>query len=111
MQVKKKITISTTTIVEPTGVPTRMETRIPVNEQNTDNVAEQTVTVLKLLKILIADNAGKITKAEISREPTRFIASTIITATMTANKRLYNSAFVPVACAKLSSKVTAKILL
>ena len=36
----------------------------------------------------IADRAGKITSAEISREPTRFIASTIITPTTTAIRRL-----------------------
>ena len=59
----------------------------------------------------MADSAGKITSAEISSEPTRFIASTMTTATMTAISRLYRSAFVPTALAKSSSKVTAKILL
>jgi hypothetical protein len=111
IQAMKKATISTATIVEPTGAEARMETRMPVSAQNTDSIAEQIVTALKLLNILIADNAGKITKAETNKEPTRFMASTTITATTTAIKRLYNFAFVPVACAKLSSKVTAKILL
>ena len=59
----------------------------------------------------MADSAGKITSAEISSEPTRFIASTITTAMMMAISRLYRSAFVPTALAKFSSKVTAKILL
>jgi len=88
-----------------------MEISIPVNAQNTDTIAEQIVTLLKLLKILIADNGGKITRAETSKDPTRFMARTTITATITAMSKLYIPAFVPVACAKLSSKVTAKILL
>ena len=57
------------------------------------------------------DKAGKITSAEISSEPTRFMARTMITATISAIRRLYALAFVPVAFAKFSSKVTAKILL
>ena len=61
--------------------------------------------------MLIADKAGKITRAEISSDPTRFIASTIITAIITAIKRLYLLVLVPVADAKFSSKVTANILL
>jgi len=111
MQAIINATILTATIVEPTGVPPRIETSMPVSAQNTDNIEEQTVTPLKLLKILIADNAGKITKAETRREPTRFMASTTITATITAINKLYNPTFVPIDCAKLSSKVTAKILL
>lgn len=46
------------------------------------------VTLRKLLNIRMADSAGKITSAEISREPTRFIASTMMTATTTAISRL-----------------------
>ena len=57
------------------------------------------------------DRAGNIIKADISSEPTRFIASTIITAVITAISRLYLSAFIPLAFAKLSSNVTANILL
>ena len=83
-----KPAISTATIVEPTGVPTRIEIIIPSNEQTTPNIAEQIVTDLKLLKTLIADRAGKITSAEMRSEPTRFIARTIITAIITAIIRL-----------------------
>ena len=45
-------------------------------------------TLRKLLNIRIADSAGKITSAEISSEPTRFIARTMITATTIAISRL-----------------------
>lgn len=75
-------------MVEPTGVPTRIEMMIPRKAHITERTAEKTVTALKLLKSLMADKAGKITKAEMSSDPTRFIASTMITATTTATRRL-----------------------
>ena len=80
-------------------------------EQTTETAAEQIVTERKLLKTLIAERAGKITRAEIKREPTRFIARTIITAIIIAITRLYAELWVPTAVAKFSSKVTQKILL
>ena len=55
--------------------------------------------------------ALRFTKAEIRRDPTRFMANTMITATTMDNSRLYSPALVPVAREKSSSKVTAKILL
>lgn len=103
--------ISTATIVEPTGVPTRIEISIPSNEQVTEMTAEQIITDLKFLNTRMAESAGKMTNAEISNEPTRFIANTMMIATMTAINRLYAPAFVPTAREKFSSKVTAKILL
>lgn len=54
----------------------------------TDNTTEQIVTDKNDLNIRIADNAGKIINAEISSDPTRFIASTMITAVITAINRL-----------------------
>ena len=83
-----KTTTSTATIVEPTGVPVRMDISMPAREDTTDRIAESIVTCLKLRKILIADRAGKITSADMSNDPTRFIASTMITAMMTAIRRL-----------------------
>ena len=58
----------------------------------------------------MAEIAGKIINAEISREPTSFIASTITVAVIIAIIKLYLSALIPVALAKFSSNVTAKIL-
>ena len=78
----------TATMVEPTGVPARMEIKSPETELNTDTRALHTVTLLKLLKTRIADSAGKITNALIKREPTRFMARTIITAIIQAMTRL-----------------------
>ena len=79
---------STATIVEPTGVPASIEIMIPTSAQIIDDTAEKIVTLLKLFKMLIADNAGNITKADISKEPTKFIARTIITAITVAISRL-----------------------
>ena len=112
--IRKKIkntTISTATIVGPTGVPATMDINKPEAAQNTEIIAELMVTDLKLLNTRIALNAGKMIKADINNEPTRFIARTIMIAVTTAINRLYKLAFTPVALAKFSSKVTAKILL
>ena len=65
-----------------------METRIPRSAETTAKSAEAIVTLRKVRKIRMAESAGKMTSAEIRREPTRFIARTIITATMTEIKRL-----------------------
>ena len=75
-----KATISTATIVQPTGVAVIIEIAIPVIEHIPDNIAEHIVTNLNVLNILIADKAGKIIRAEISNEPTKVIAKTITTA-------------------------------
>ena len=98
-------------MVDPTGVENKIEIIIPISAQLTEITAEQMITLLKFKNILIADNAGKIIKAEIKSDPTRFIPRTIIIAITMAIKRLYLSAFTPVAFAKFSSNVTAKILL
>lgn len=98
-------------MVEPTGVDINIDTIIPTNAHITEIIPEQITTPLKFCIILIEDNAGKIIKAEIKREPTKFIDSTMITAMTIAIRRLYLSAFIPVALAKFSSNVTVKILL
>ncbi len=97
-------------MVDPTGVPARMEITMPKKAQHTDKTAAHTVTDKKCLNNCMAHRAGKITKAEISKDPTKFMASTMITATIMAIKKLYSDVFMPVAFAKFSSKVTAKIL-
>ena len=99
------------TIVEPTGVPATIATRIPRTAQNTEKIAAKIVTDLKLLNRSIEETAGKIISAEIRRVPTRFIARTMITATITAMKKLYSRVLIPLALEKPSSKVIAKILL
>ena len=76
------------TIVEPTGVPNKMAIRRPTTAQMTEKIAAMTVTFLKLLDSLIADSAGKTSKAVIKSEPTRFIARTIMMAVMIAIMRL-----------------------
>ena len=41
-------------MVEPTGVPARIATRIPISEQTTEITAAATVTEKKLLKMRMA---------------------------------------------------------
>lgn len=82
-----------------------------MNAHITEKIAEKIVTALKLLKIFNVVNVGKIINADISSDPTRFMPSTTITAITTEINKLYSSVFVPVAFAKFSSNVTAKILL
>ena len=102
--------MSIATIVEPTGVPARIATRIPTSEQMTEMIAAATVTEKKLLNTRIAESAGNTTNAETSNAPTRFMARTMMTAMMMAMRRLNEVTFTPVARAKFSSKVIAKIL-
>lgn len=111
MQKTKKTHIFAVTIVAPTGVPHRSDIKNPVPAQNTAVTAEQIITLLKLRNIRMAVIDGNIISAEISSEPTRLMARTIITAVITAIIRLYMSAFIPVAFEKFSSNVTANILL
>ena len=80
--------MSTATMVGPTGVEASIDATIPAREQSTEIIAAQMITPLKLLNMRIAERAGKIMSADIRREPTRFMARTMITAVITAIKRL-----------------------
>ena len=84
-------------MVEPTGVPARIATTMPISEQITDMVAAATVTEKKLLNTRMAESAGNTTRADTRSAPTRFMASTIIVATMTAISRLKSAVLTPVA--------------
>lgn len=83
-----KTIISTATIVDPTGVPARIEIINPKIEHITETKDAQIVTDLKLLNNLMAERDGKITRAEIKSEPTRFMARTITTAIIMAITKL-----------------------
>lgn len=102
--------MSAKTIVGPTGVPAIIDAKMPTAVQETDKIAEHIVTDLNDLKMRMALNAGKIIKAEISNEPTRFIAKTMMTAVTTAINKLYKFVLTPVALANDSSNVTANNL-
>lgn len=110
MQNNAKAIISAATTVEPTGVENRIDARIPVAAQITDNTAEQIITLRKLLNTRIAETAGNTISADVSNEPARFIARTIITAHITAISILKTPTLMPVDAAKLSLKVMANIL-
>lgn len=75
-------------MVEPTGVSKRIDERMPNIAQKTDITAEKRMTDLKFLKRRMDERAGKMIRAEIKREPTRFMARTITMAIITAIKRL-----------------------
>ena len=80
--------MSTTAMVGPTGVEARIATIIPKTAQAVDMHAESRTVPLKVLERRIAASAGKIISAEVRSEPTRFIASTMSTAVITARGRL-----------------------
>ena len=84
----KNTAMSAVTIVEPTGVEKSMEAIMPIPAHITDITEEHIITLLKLLKTRIAEREGKIISADMSSEPTRFMASTIISAVITAMSRL-----------------------
>ena len=96
-----KMRIYIVTIVEPTGVEVNIDIIIPNTAPNTERIAEYIITDLKLVITLIADKAGNTKRAVISSEPTRFIASTIITAVITAIIRLYTLVFLHAQWAKI----------
>ena len=75
-------------MVEPTGVSKRIDERMPNIAQKTDITAEKRMTDLKFLKSRMDERAGKMIRAEIKREPTRFMARTITMAIIMAIKRL-----------------------
>lgn len=75
-------------MVEPTGVSKRIDEMMPNIAQKTDITAEKRMTDLKVLKSRMDERAGKMIRAEIKREPTRFMARTITMAIITAIKRL-----------------------
>ena len=85
---RMKTTISMHTIVAPTGVEARIDNRIPTEEQNTEITADATMTARKLFSILMAERAGKMISADMSSEPTSFMASTITDAVTIAIRRL-----------------------
>lgn len=82
------IKISTATIVAPTGVELRIEIISPLDAHVTEIIPLQIITDLKFLNTRMAERAGKTTRAEIKREPARFIASTIIIDVIIAITRL-----------------------
>ena len=84
----RKLTMFTATIVAPTGVPSRIDINIPNAAQKTDTITEHIVTALKFLKTRIEQRAGNIISAEIKSAPTKFMATTMTIAIITARKRL-----------------------
>ena len=76
----RNVTRSATTMVGPMGEAIKSDAVIPTNAWNKEMQAAQTVTCLNVLKMRIAERAGKITKADTKSAPKRFIATTTVTA-------------------------------
>ena len=123
MSVKtKKTMMLSATIVEPIGNVLPLNPKndlykenvicknIAVTKHKSEIIAEEMVTDLNVLNILIDVKAGKIISAETSNEPTSFIAITMMIAITIATIKLYTLVLTPVARAKPSSNVMAKIL-
>ena len=87
--------MSAATTVQPTGEDKIIDADIPIAVQIIENTAEHMTTFLKLLNMRIAEIAGNIISADISSDPTRFMAITITTAVITAMSILYASVFTP----------------
>ena len=82
---------------------------MPSTKHTTDTIDEHTTTDLKLRHSRIAVSAGKMMRLDISSAPIMRMPITTVTAVNTAMTVLYSCYFVPVARAKVSSKVTANI--
>lgn len=83
----------------------------PIMKDNIETKRDVKTTDLKLLQIRIAVKVGNIITPEIKTAPIILIPTTIVIAVKRDIITLYNSALIPVAFAKFSSNVMAKILL
>ena len=101
----------TITMLAPGVVFISRAVNIPIKKLTTDIIADVITTPLKLLHTLIAVRVGITIRLDIKSEPIIIIPRTTVTAVSTAKIILYIPEFTPVAFAKFSSKVTAKILL
>ena len=110
-QNSEKTIILISTTLAPVGVAYIYEMTIPVKKQSIEITAEQTVTLLNFLNRRIELKAGKIIRLEINTAPMIRIPSTMVRAVKKAMSILYSPVFIPLAFAKVSSKVTANNLL
>ena len=78
----------TKTTVAPAGVSKTNDKKMPTTKQTTEDIADVTVTLLKLLQILIELSAGKIIRLEMRTVPMSFIPTTIVTAVKSAIRAL-----------------------
>lgn len=101
----------TATTLAPAGIEKMKDTQSPVKKHTTETIADIVTTVLNVLQTRIAVSAGKITILEMSIAPMILMPITIVIAVRSAISVLYIPVCVPVAFAKVSSNVTAKILL
>ena len=98
-----------TTILAPVGADHIKEATSPIKKQITESIADEIVTLRKLLNTRIDVNTGKIIRLEIIIAPIKRIPTTIVKAVSNAIMRLYFDEDIPPAVAKGSSNVTANM--
>ena len=81
-QIAKTKTLTQTTVA-PTGVENKIEAMMPVNAQKIPITPDDITTEKKLLNILSAERTGNTISADIRRDPTSCMLSTITTAMIT----------------------------
>ncbi len=110
LNIRKAARFVTTTLA-PAGIEKLYDMTIPAVKQIMDIIEEQIITNRKLFPIRMDVSAGNIIRLEIRSAPIMRIPTTIVAAVSSAISMLWSPEFIPVAFAKRSSKVTAKILL
>ena len=98
-------------MLAPAGMLAVYESTSPTRNEESETEAAEKTTPRKLLKKRIEVTAGNIISPEMSSAPISLMPTAIVTPVSTAITMLQRSASTPVALAKSSSKVTAKILL
>lgn len=98
-----------TTTLAPGEVPKIKEAVSPKKKQTNAKMADEIITLLKLMNTRMELNAGKIINEEMSMVPMTRIPRTMVIAVSRATSILKKPTLTPVALAKFSSKVMAKI--
>ena len=72
-------------IVVVTGSSTKIDIKMPIKEQAAAATAAKIITDLYVLNILIAESAGKMIIAAVSKEPSKFMDIAMTTPVITDN--------------------------
>ena len=87
-------------------MPIKIDVIIPIKAQAIERMLDTTMVFLKLLTKNLAQSVGKIIKAVISSDPTKYIERTMVNDVIIDIKKFILSTFIPLDKAKSSSNVT-----
>lgn len=96
-------------MLAPVGIPKTQEITRPATKQRIDRVADKKITERKVLHTVIAVMGENIIRLDISRVPISLMPRTTTTAVKIATAEFKMFILVPLARAKPSSNVIAKI--